>query len=284
MPRRTCYWTRKLELDLVELVKKREFIWKPIGNTNHHIQQKYKGFAEIATILGNGFTELEELLDEDSSQIQKEFAITLEVTQQAVLHHLKLLRMIHKQARLVRDRWVNIRSTFNHNVRRVIKSKLTAKSSNEIYVPCWPLWKPLQFLKDVYSKNETNQNVDVNKTGIELVNDPTVKEEVQSDIEENLLEIRQRGQRTDRPRHRGRVHLELKRHRDSDKCKRVLNDLIRTIAPLTETPLQDSQQTYWFFGKHVVERLNNMRPLDARCATHEIFELLNKLPNTVLET
>ncbi|GBP10042.1 Insulin-degrading enzyme [Eumeta japonica] len=43
--------------------------------------------------------ELEELLDDDSSQTQKELALPLRVTQQAVSHRLKSLRMIHKQAR-----------------------------------------------------------------------------------------------------------------------------------------------------------------------------------------
>lgn len=52
-------------------------------------------------------------------------------------------------ARSVRDRWVNIRSTFNHNLRRVEKSKETAQTQNQVYVPCWPLWKPLQFLREV---------------------------------------------------------------------------------------------------------------------------------------
>lgn len=56
MPRKPCDWTRKLELELVEFVKQREFIWKPIGNTNHHILQKYKAYAEFAAILGRGFT------------------------------------------------------------------------------------------------------------------------------------------------------------------------------------------------------------------------------------
>ncbi|GBP13277.1 Mariner Mos1 transposase [Eumeta japonica] len=36
-------------------------------------------------------------LEEDSSQTQKEFALTIEVTQQAVLHRLKSLGIIHKQ-------------------------------------------------------------------------------------------------------------------------------------------------------------------------------------------
>ncbi|GBP53098.1 Mariner Mos1 transposase [Eumeta japonica] len=41
--------------------------------------------------------ELEELLEEHSSQAQKELALTLEVTQQAVLHRLESLGMIHEQ-------------------------------------------------------------------------------------------------------------------------------------------------------------------------------------------
>ncbi|GBP17417.1 Mariner Mos1 transposase [Eumeta japonica] len=41
--------------------------------------------------------ELKELLEEDSSHTQKELALTLEVTQQAVSHRLKSLGMIHKQ-------------------------------------------------------------------------------------------------------------------------------------------------------------------------------------------
>ncbi|GBP90764.1 Mariner Mos1 transposase [Eumeta japonica] len=45
--------------------------------------------------------ELEELLKKDSSQTQKELALTLEVTQQAVSHRLKSLGMIHKQGNWV---------------------------------------------------------------------------------------------------------------------------------------------------------------------------------------
>ncbi|GBP58490.1 Protein arginine N-methyltransferase 7 [Eumeta japonica] len=44
--------------------------------------------------------ELEELLEEASSQTQKEVAFTLEVTQHAVSHRLKSLGMIHKQGRI----------------------------------------------------------------------------------------------------------------------------------------------------------------------------------------
>lgn len=45
--------------------------------------------------------ELEELLEEDSSQTQKELALTLEVTQQAVSYRLKSLGMFHKQGNWV---------------------------------------------------------------------------------------------------------------------------------------------------------------------------------------
>ncbi|GBP87493.1 Mariner Mos1 transposase [Eumeta japonica] len=43
--------------------------------------------------------ELEESMEEDSSQAQKELALILEVTQQVVSHALKSLEMIHKQAK-----------------------------------------------------------------------------------------------------------------------------------------------------------------------------------------
>lgn len=56
MPRKPCYWTRKLEFDLVAFVRQRDFIWRPAGNTNHQIQQKYKAYAEFAARLGRGFT------------------------------------------------------------------------------------------------------------------------------------------------------------------------------------------------------------------------------------
>ncbi|GBP32639.1 Mariner Mos1 transposase [Eumeta japonica] len=42
--------------------------------------------------------QLEELLEKDSSQTQKELVFTLEVTHQSVSHRLKSLGMIHKQA------------------------------------------------------------------------------------------------------------------------------------------------------------------------------------------
>ncbi|GBP70294.1 Mariner Mos1 transposase [Eumeta japonica] len=45
--------------------------------------------------------ELEELLEEDSSQTKKELALTLKVTQQAVSHRLKSLKIIHKQGNWV---------------------------------------------------------------------------------------------------------------------------------------------------------------------------------------
>ena len=44
--------------------------------------------------------ELEALLDKDSCQTQKELALTLGVTQQAISHRLKSLGMIQKQGEL----------------------------------------------------------------------------------------------------------------------------------------------------------------------------------------
>jgi len=45
--------------------------------------------------------ELEALLDEDSYQMQKEFALTLGVTQQTISYRLKSLGMIQKQGNWV---------------------------------------------------------------------------------------------------------------------------------------------------------------------------------------
>lgn len=72
-------------------------------------------------------------------------------------HFYHCLRVIYVvTARSVRDRWVNIRSTFNHNLRRVDKSKETAKSPAEVHEPCWPLWKPLQFLREKPKKENVH--------------------------------------------------------------------------------------------------------------------------------
>ncbi|CAH2088351.1 unnamed protein product [Euphydryas editha] len=224
MPRKPCYWTRKLELELVEFVRQREFIWKPIGNTNHLIQQKYKAYAEFAARLGRGFT-----------------------------------------ARSVRDRWVNIRSTFNHNLRRVDKSRETAQSVSEVYVPCWPLWKPLQFLRESTMK-DVNYDYNIHEDFKDMTSNIDIKEESQTDYEVDLG-IRQRGQRTDRPRKKSQMIT----HK-IDSCKHVLDDLVKAMAPLLEHTTEGSR--YWFFGKHVTEQLSAMREVDADCASQEIMKLL----------
>ncbi|XP_035443370.2 uncharacterized protein LOC118271391 [Spodoptera frugiperda] len=233
MPRKPCYWTRKLELDLVDFVHQREYIWRPAGNTNHHIQQKYKAYAEFAAILGRGFT-----------------------------------------ARSVRERWVNIRSTFNHNHRRVERSKLKAKTASDIYVPCWPLWKPLQFLKDVCKKEDGNFEFyeSTSSDMKQLTENVNVKEEQQSEFENDMvLNIRQRSQRTDRPRHKTRI---LNKSNRKTKCKQIIDDLLLAMKPLASDPLLE--QSYWFFGKHVTEQLNSMRRIDAESAANEIVNLLNE--------
>ncbi|KAG6448522.1 uncharacterized protein LOC115442427 [Manduca sexta] len=233
MPRKTIYWTRKLELQLVEFVRQREFIWKPLGNTNHHIQQKYKAYAEFAANLGRGFT-----------------------------------------ARSVRDRWVNIRSTFNHNVRRVDKSKETAASPADVYVPCWPLWKPLQFLRDVSVREDSGVVTYEPNSGPEVSEMP-LKQEIQFEEDKELLTIRQRGQRTDRPRRKMKFHPNIK---DID-CQKVLDDLRIAMRPLiTNTNNDNEDQSYWFFGKHITERLNCMRTEDAECASRDILALLENWP------
>ncbi|KPI98267.1 hypothetical protein RR46_09483 [Papilio xuthus] len=229
MPRKPCYWTRKLELELVEFVRQREFIWKPFNNTNHQIQQKYKAYAEFAAKLGRGYT-----------------------------------------ARSVRDRWVNIRSTFNHNLRRVDKSKETARSSAEVYVPCWPLWKPLQFLRDTSKMEDTDfENYSSIQTKLSNVE---MKEELQSDMEEINLGIRQRGKRTDRPRRKFKSPTKI--IKKQNKCVNFIDNLLIAMKPISE-PCTDNMQ-YWFFGRHVTERLNAMRDVDAACAIRDIMAYLNQ--------
>ncbi|KAI5638974.1 alcohol dehydrogenase transcription factor myb/SANT-like domain-containing protein [Phthorimaea operculella] len=231
-----CFWTRKLELDLVELVRRKECIWKPSGNTNHHIQQKYKAYAEIAAALGRGFT-----------------------------------------ARSIRDRWVNIRSTFNHNLRRVERSRQTATNSNELYIPCWPLWKPLQFLRSPATNNFLYDHSDLLlPVGFKALSSIAVKEELQSDIDETIA-IRQSSKRTDRPRKKFQRPL---KHKSNTKCKNVLDDLVQAMKPLTKmTPTEHEDQSYWHFGKHVTERLNSMKEIDAECARNEIVRVLQEIEN-----
>ncbi|XP_049878511.1 uncharacterized protein LOC126375566 [Pectinophora gossypiella] len=232
MPRKPCYWTRRLELDLVEFVRQRDFIWKPIGNTNHHIQQKYKAYAEFAATLGRGFT-----------------------------------------ARSVRDRWVNIRSTYNHNLRRVNKSRETARTQADVYVPCWPLWKPLQFLRSVPDKDDDYEGYPSGHTDLKgRLSGIQVKEESHSDADDTLT-IRQRGQRTDRPRWRPKVITKTK----NSKCKRVIEDLVKAMKPLRNmSTSEQGMQSYWFFGKHVTERLNCMSDIDAKNARCNILKVLEE--------
>ncbi|CAK1542483.1 unnamed protein product [Leptosia nina] len=216
MPRRTCYWSRRLDFQLVEFIRKKDIIWKPVGNTNHHIQQKYKAYAEFASKLGREFT-----------------------------------------ARSVRDRWANIRSTFNHNLRKVLKSEKMAKNQDEVYTPCWPLWKALQFLRDPTKSEES-----VLEEYSTLEGKP---ENFEADLDEPPINLRQRGQHIYSPQKYKSSKRKMK------QCKEVLDNLIVTMSPLN-VPSQG--QNYWFFGRHVTERLNTMRLVDAKCARREILKLL----------
>lgn len=110
----------------------------------------------------------------------------------------------------------------------------------------------------------------------ELTTDLNFKEEQNSEVEIDLdLNIRQRGQRTNRPRHKMGI---LQKGRKTSKCKQVLDDLLHAMKPLETQPLPDTE--YWFFGKHVTERLNAMRPIDAEAASTIIINLLNGWQST----
>lgn len=126
-----------------------------------------------------------------------------------------------------------------------------------------------------------------------------VKEEFNSDLDDlGLLMIRQQCRRTDRPR--GNIECEdseqtsRKRiprkdaHRNTkstkNKCNRVIGDLVNAMKPLTKNPLgtlSPPEQSYWFFGKHVIERLNSMRQIDAECASREIMNILDEFTTNI---
>ncbi|GBP34912.1 Mariner Mos1 transposase [Eumeta japonica] len=76
---RTCEWFQKFK------------------NSDFDVEDKYRnGRPKIYED-----AELEELLEENSSQTQKELALILEITQQAVSHCLKSLGIIHNQGNWV---------------------------------------------------------------------------------------------------------------------------------------------------------------------------------------
>lgn len=98
-----------------------------------------------------------------------------------------------------------------------------------------------------------------------------MKEELHSEIDDVEIGIRQRGQRTDRPRRKTKV---TKKAKNNTRCIQVIDELLQAMRPLTTEPSPD--QPYWFFAKHVVGSLNSMRKLDAECAVHDILKLLDE--------
>ncbi|KAJ0172506.1 hypothetical protein K1T71_011645 [Dendrolimus kikuchii] len=229
MPRKKhCYWTRRLEFELVEFIRKRHFIWKYTGNTNHHIQQKYKAYAEFAAKLGPGFT-----------------------------------------ARSVRDRWVNIRNTFNYNLRKLEKSKENAKSTADIYTPSWPLWRPLQFLREAARKEDGNLET-FEELSMKINSESELKEELQPD-EQIDIGIRQRGQQRYKPRQKSPIG----NRKEKRSCKKVLDDLIEAMAPVMKLQDPNIKKQYLYFGQYVTEVLNSMRTVDAEIACQDIQNLFN---------
>lgn len=105
-----------------------------------------------------------------------------------------------------------------------------------------------------------------------------IKMESQSDNDvindTELLEIRQQGQRTNRPRQKMKIEATSVDLKKNVKCKRLLGDLVKAMKPLS-AKVDNDVQSYWFFGKHVTERLNSMRKENAICALRDIQELLN---------
>lgn len=106
-----------------------------------------------------------------------------------------------------------------------------------------------------------------------------MKEEVRSDAEDTRsLNIRQRGQRTDRPRHKTLNTTSI----SNNKCIKVLDDLIQAMKPFSNSG-NDEDTSFWFFGRHVTQRLNSMREEDAECASRDILMLLDENQSDLLE-
>lgn len=88
-------------------------------------------------------------------------------------------------------------------------------------------------------------------------------------MEDLGLSIRQRGQRTNRPR----KQILITKAKNTN-CEQIIDDLITAMKPLINTN-QTQDQSYWFFGKHVTEQLNNMRDADSDIAVREILRVLD---------
>ena len=101
-----------------------------------------------------------------------------------------------------------------------------------------------------------------------------VKEESPSSYNDELgFAIRQRGQRINGPRRTKKAKI---------KCQRVIDDLVKAMKPITGVS-ENPEQTFWFFGKHVTERLNSMRQEDAESASQDIIKVLEEfLPGVCL--
>ncbi|XP_039304295.1 uncharacterized protein LOC105196893 isoform X1 [Solenopsis invicta] len=69
----------------------------------------------------------------------------------------------HATAETVRERFINMRTTFMNNEKRIRESKqrCSGKSTDEIYKPKWPFYTSLLFLKKACVQTESSSNLDV---------------------------------------------------------------------------------------------------------------------------
>ncbi|GBP73969.1 Mariner Mos1 transposase [Eumeta japonica] len=86
--------------------------------------------------------ELEETLEEDLSQVQKELALILEVTQQAVSNRLKSLGMIHKQDILPSDYHL-----FRSMAHAPSEQRLTSYEDTKNWADSWIASKDKEFFR-----------------------------------------------------------------------------------------------------------------------------------------
>lgn len=74
-----------------------------------------------------------------------------------------MFEMFYLSAEVARERFINMRTTFMNNEKRIRESKqrCSGKGTEEIYKPKWSLYTSLLFLKKTCVQTESSSNLDV---------------------------------------------------------------------------------------------------------------------------
>jgi len=74
-----------------------------------------------------------------------------------------MLEIFYLSAEVVRERFINMRTTFMNNETKIreSKQKCSGKGADEICKPKWPFYKNLFFLKKACLQTESSSNLDV---------------------------------------------------------------------------------------------------------------------------